>query len=162
LNVCFLADIQPVFPKPILKKSGEDLKPIPILKNRCEADSPSLGPLAGSLAGSVAGGILKRKSTMDSCNETTGPRPDHVRIRSPSQGNNCEIYNFIYFNMIFKIIEVYGNFDDDSERPAIRRPILRSRKTSASVEERPSSPEYPQSILKRRSSQVRILTLEDF
>lgn len=77
-------NVQPIFPKPILKKSSEDLKPIPILKHRLESDSP----LSGSLSGSVAGGILKRKSTTDSSNETSSPRPDHVRIRSPSQGKD--------------------------------------------------------------------------
>lgn len=154
-----MVDIPPVFPKPILKKSGEDLKPIPILKNRCEVDAVTIASLTGSSAGSVAGGILKRKSVMDSYNETTGPRPDHVRIRSPSQGKNIKYLNLdltiiLSLLLLSYFIEVYGGVDEDSERPMSRRPILRSRKTSASVEERPSSPEYPQSILKRRSSQV--------
>ena len=75
-------------PKPILKKSSEDLKPVPILKNRVEAElvttTTTTGSAASSISGSVSGGILKRKSVTDSGNETTASRPDHVRIRSPS------------------------------------------------------------------------------
>jgi hypothetical protein len=81
-----------VLPKPILKKSSEDLKPVPILKNRVDTDSAqataSSSTSSSSGSGSVAGGILKRKSVTDSGNETTASRPDHVRIRSPSPGMN--------------------------------------------------------------------------
>jgi hypothetical protein len=45
-----------------------------------------------------------------------------------------------------------SNSDDDDGLSASRRPILRSRKSSIG-EERASSPEFLQSILKRRSSQ---------
>ncbi len=47
-----------------------------------------------------------------------------------------------------------GSEDEQSDRHLSRRPILRSRRVSSSVDERASSPDYPQSILKRRSSQV--------
>jgi hypothetical protein len=82
---------QAVLPKPILKKSSEDLKPTPILKNRCDLDLPATtGSSSTSSAGSISGGILKRKSVTDSGNETAASRPDHVRIRSPSPGTSLE------------------------------------------------------------------------
>ncbi len=121
--------------KPILKKSSEELdmivaaaehKPIPILKNK---DSETMGGggsgggtpppvITGAGSGASVGGILKKKSTDDG-----QPRPDHIRIRSPSP-------------------------DSSSRMP---RPILRSRNNST-CDERMSSPEPIQSILKRRSS----------
>ncbi len=125
--------------KPILKKSSEDLdkvyysehRPVPILKNKDSSDSavaaaPAVmssgfvGGATSGVGGSVGGGILKKKSADDG-----QPRPDHIRIRSPSP-------------------------DSSGRAP---RPILRSRNNST-CDERMSSPEPAaiQSILKRRSS----------
>ena len=124
-NISASSRHQTELPKPILKKSSEDLnnfsqvsvdpKPIPILKHK---DSDSSISFNLSVASSTtASGILKKKATAEE-----GPsRPDHIRIRSPSP--------------------------DLDHAP---RPILRSRNNST-CDERMSSPE-PQSILKRRSS----------
>ena len=126
----------PVFPKPILKKSSDDISfAKPILKRKDSessllANNPSLSGggasavVAGIVTGSGSlgqsthgGGILKRKSVTDNDNAIPSiPKPDHVRIRSPSP--DLEL-----------------------------RPILRSRNSSLGEEE------FPQSILKRRNSQ---------
>ena len=65
------------FPKPILKKSSDDIRETrPILKRK---DSESSLHTASNTASSF-GGILKRKSMT----EEVSSRPEHVRIRSPS------------------------------------------------------------------------------
>ncbi len=113
---------QEFVPKPILKKSTEDLdslleqqqqqlqqplRPVPILKHK---DSEP------NLSTPHTGGILKKKSADESQS-----RPDHIRIRSPSPD-------------------------------AARRPILIRSRNNSTCDERNSSPEPPPSILKRRSS----------
>ena len=127
----------PVFPKPILKKSSDDISfARPILKRKDSessllANNPTSSSSGGASASVVSGivtasgsgqsthggGILKRKSVTDNDNAIPSiPKPDHVRIRSPSPDLDL-------------------------------RPILRSRNSSLGEEE------FPQSILKRRNSQ---------
>ncbi len=131
--------IQEVMPKPILKKSSDDLRiSRPILKRKdSESNLPSSSTSAAgasstsgvsatisgaSTGGASGGGILKRKSVTAADDPfpstTTSSRPDHIRIRSPSP---------------------------DSSEP-IKPILLRSRNSSFGEEE------FPHSILKRRSS----------
>jgi hypothetical protein len=123
-----------VLPKPILKKSSDDLttrlvssEPAnrPILKRKDSESSLNNPSMAASNAyssssvphTSIFGGILKRKSMTDEA----PPRQDHVRIRSPSP--------------------------PDRDEPGPISILMRSRNSSFGEEE------FPQSILKRRSSQ---------
>ena len=61
---------------------------------------------------------------------------------------------FLSLHVIFYFVnfpDLYGS-DEEEGHQMSRRPILRSRKSSIG-DDRASSPEYLQSILKRRSSQ---------
>ncbi len=135
-----------IYPKPILKKSSDDLRgefTRPILKRKDSESSlncpvasgsnlpPTSAPVSGSnpSGSGIGGGILKRKSVTDenmaSGSGSTGSnKPEHVRIRSPSPDLDI-------------------------------RPILvRSRNSSVCEEE------LPQSILKRRAGSQEDLIMD--
>lgn len=135
-----MSEIESVTPKPILKRVSEEMisRLNPILKNSC------VGAVAKNTTpapGSVDGGILKRKSFVDSSNETISLRPD-TRIKSSFQGKR------IHFGLIKIRFSKYFSieFQDDLTK---RKSALRTRKPSYSLDETLSSPEHHQSILKK-------------
>ena len=121
----------PIFPKPILKKSSDDIRETrPILKRKDSESSITLPSQASATSSasttnsSSSTGILKRKSVTDS-EASANNRPEHVRSRSPSP-------------------------DFDTIRPI----LVRSRNSSLGEEE------FPQSILKKRSGSQEDLIMD--
>ena len=113
------------FPKPILKKSSDDIRTTfgshetkPILKRKDSESSlnTASNTTVAAASSSGSGGILKRKSMTE---EVSTSRQEHVRIRSPSPDLEANL------------------------RPA--GILVRSRNSSLGEEE------FPQSILKKRS-----------